>query len=54
MNKEKFPATTEGCDAARKWLKENNALTPRVERMDGYSLIHYANELYNSPKTKKR
>jgi len=52
-NQEKFKMTIQGCSEARKWLQTQGAWTPRTERMDGYSLVHYANDLYNQPKTEK-
>lgn len=56
MNKDvkrRFAPTTEGCKEAREYLMSIGAWSRRIERMDGYSLVFHANEIYNQPKPKK-
>jgi hypothetical protein len=52
--KKKFETTTKGCKEAQEYLKEIGSWTPRIEQMDGFSQVHYANKLYNQPKSKKK
>jgi hypothetical protein len=44
-----FPPTIEGCSAAIKYLKESNAWYKGLEKMSGYYLVFYANELIKQP-----
>jgi hypothetical protein len=52
--KQRFEPTVEGCREAQEYLKKEGAWTPRVERMDGYSQVFYANELFETPKSKRK
>ena len=46
----KFPLNSHGCIEARKYLESVNLYTPRIERLDGYSMVIYANEVYEQKK----
>lgn len=49
----RFKLTIEGCKEAQEYLRHTGAWNLLVERMDGYSQVIYANELYNATKPKK-
>jgi hypothetical protein len=46
----KFTPNIKGFSEAKKWLKDNGLYTKLAERMDGYSLVFYANDKYRKKK----
>jgi hypothetical protein len=54
IEEKKFPPTVEGCDNAREYLNSIGAWSTTVEKMDGYSIVHHANLIYNQIKKSKK